>query len=128
MDWNDGTSGWVGEYASGEQITVEHAWNNEGTYTIKAKVKDVLGEESDFGYLEVKVIVPPVYKKALICGIITNLNIEDTIMFEAVHIKVVRFLPFSINLFKSGEKFTLTNNYRGFIGNRFIFSLCTMIL
>ena len=128
VDWNDGTSGWVGEYASGEQITVEHAWNNEGTYTIKAKVKDVLGEESDFGYLEVKVIVPPVYKKALICGIITNLNIEDTIMFEAVHIKVIRFLPFSISLFKSGEKFTLTNNYRGFIGNRFIFSLCTMIL
>jgi outer membrane protein assembly factor BamB len=127
VDWGDGTSGWIGEYASGEPMWVEHAWNNEGTYTIKAKVKDVLGEESDFGYLEVKVIVPPVYKKVLIFGIITNLTIEDTIMFEAVHIKVVRFLPFSISLFKSGEKFTLTNNYRGFIGNRLIFSLCTMI-
>jgi outer membrane protein assembly factor BamB len=128
VDWGDGTSGWIGEYASGEKIWVEHAWNNEGTYIVKAKVKDVLGEESDFGYLEVKVIVPPVYKKALIYGIITNLTIEDTIMFEAVHIKVVRFLPFSISLFKSGEKFTLSKNYKGFIGNRLIFSLCTMIL
>jgi len=128
VDWGDGTSGWVGEYASGEQIWFEHAWNNEGTYIVKAKVKDVLGEESDFGYLEVNVVIPPVYKKAFIFGIITNLTIEDTIMFEAVHIKVVRFLPFSINLFKSGEKFTLTNNYRGFIRNRLIFSLCTMIV
>jgi len=127
VDWGDGTSDWVGEYASGEPIWFERAWNNAGTYIVKAKVKDVLGEESDFGYLEVKVIVPPVYKKAFIFGRITNLTIGDTIMFEAVHINVINFLPFSKNLFKSGEKFTLTKNYKGFIGYRFIFSFCTMI-
>ncbi len=55
MDWNDGTSGWVGEYASGEKMWVEHAWNTQGTYMVKAKVKDVMNEESGWGYLEVTV-------------------------------------------------------------------------
>jgi outer membrane protein assembly factor BamB len=129
IEWGDGTTmGWSWEHASGEDSYFDHTYSEPGTYIIKAKAKDVMGEESDFGYLEVKIIVPPVYKKALIYGIITNLTIEDNVMFEAVHIKVVRFLPFSISLFKSGEKFTLSKNYKGFIGNRLIFSLCTMIL
>lgn len=55
VDWGDGNSGWVGEYASDELIGVEYAWNTQGTYQVKAKVKDVMGEESGWGYLEVKV-------------------------------------------------------------------------
>jgi len=57
VDWGDGNSGWVGEYASGEQIWVEHEWSTRGTYQVKAKVKDVMGEESGWGYLQVTVPV-----------------------------------------------------------------------
>jgi len=48
-DWGDGeTSGWIGPYASGEIKCLSHAWSEEGTYTIKIKLKDVYGAESDW--------------------------------------------------------------------------------
>jgi hypothetical protein len=43
-DWGDGTnSGWLGPYASGETICASHTWQNEGTYTIRIKLKDEYG-------------------------------------------------------------------------------------
>ena len=54
IDWGDNqTSGWVGPYNSGATATVTHQWAEEGTYTIQAKAKDILGAESDWGTLEV---------------------------------------------------------------------------
>jgi outer membrane protein assembly factor BamB len=54
IDWGDGTnSGWVGPYASGESRFLQHKWSQKGTYTIKAKARDTLGEESDWTILEV---------------------------------------------------------------------------
>ena len=47
IDWDDGSDieehGW---YPSGQKIAVKHAWSEEGTYTIKAKAKDLGGLES----------------------------------------------------------------------------------
>jgi hypothetical protein len=55
IDWGDNTnSGWVGSYASGETITVDHTWSKKGTYDIKVKAKDVYGAESDWATLQVK--------------------------------------------------------------------------
>jgi hypothetical protein len=49
IDWGDDTtSGWLGWYNSGEEITVSHTWSETGTYNIKAKVKDYLDVESDW--------------------------------------------------------------------------------
>jgi hypothetical protein len=54
IEWDDGTnSGWNREQASGEKYYYEHTWSIKDTYTIRAKAKDVFGEESDWGYLEV---------------------------------------------------------------------------
>jgi outer membrane protein assembly factor BamB len=54
IEWGDGTTtGWTREYASGEQVKIEHTWSRENTYTIRVKAKDVLGEESDWATLEV---------------------------------------------------------------------------
>ena len=53
IDWGDGDTEWTGQYPSGEEITVEHTWDEEGTFIIKAKAKDIYGAESDWGYLEV---------------------------------------------------------------------------
>jgi hypothetical protein len=55
IEWGDNTdSGWIGPNASGEEITVTHTWNNRGTYTIKAKAKDIYGWESDWATLKVR--------------------------------------------------------------------------
>jgi hypothetical protein len=49
IDWGDtSTSGWLGPYSSGEEINDSHTWNKQGTYTLKAKVKDSFGAESDW--------------------------------------------------------------------------------
>ncbi len=53
IDWDDGNEGWKFEMASGEKCYYYHKWTEEGDYTIRAKAKDVLGEESDWAYLEV---------------------------------------------------------------------------
>ncbi|HWR63377.1 MAG TPA: PQQ-binding-like beta-propeller repeat protein [Candidatus Thermoplasmatota archaeon] len=53
IDWGDGNSEWSYEGASGESIWVEHAWMKKGTYTIKAKARDVLGLESNWSTMEV---------------------------------------------------------------------------
>ncbi len=45
--------GWIGPYASGEQITLSYTWNGKGTYSVRAKAKDVYDQESDWSYLEV---------------------------------------------------------------------------
>ena len=45
VDWGDGTnSGWVGPYASGEEMVLNHSWPKARAYLIKAKAKDDDGE------------------------------------------------------------------------------------
>jgi outer membrane protein assembly factor BamB len=54
IEWGDDPGGWKAEeHASGETCHYAHSWDEEGKYTIRAKVKDVLGEESDWATLEV---------------------------------------------------------------------------
>jgi len=53
IDWGDGNKGWESERASGAICGYRHIWAEEGEYTIRCKVKDVLGEESDWATLDV---------------------------------------------------------------------------
>ncbi len=53
VDWDDGTSGWSYEGASGQRIWQGHTWTKKGTYIIKAKARDVLGLESNWSTMEV---------------------------------------------------------------------------
>jgi len=54
IDWGDGSyEDWIGPYSSGQEITVSHTWDEENTYTIRAKAKDTLDVESQWGTLEV---------------------------------------------------------------------------
>jgi len=47
MNWGDGSnSNWQGLYASGTSITLSHTWNEDGTFSMKAKAKDDEGSES----------------------------------------------------------------------------------
>jgi hypothetical protein len=48
VSWGDSTdTGWVGPYASGEEITLSHTWSKRGTYSINARAKDV-GEYASY--------------------------------------------------------------------------------
>jgi len=54
VDWGDGTTtGWDNEGASDESVWVKHTYTRQGTFTIKAKARDTLGEESDWATLSV---------------------------------------------------------------------------
>jgi len=56
VDWGDDTSEqWNGPHASGSQVSITHTWTVIGTYTIKAKVKDIHNAESSWGTLEIKI-------------------------------------------------------------------------
>jgi hypothetical protein len=58
VDWGDNTTiGWLGPYVSGTQIHVLHTWNVTGTYIVKAKAKDIMNGESDWGTLTIVVPV-----------------------------------------------------------------------
>lgn len=47
---------WYGPFGSGEEFIITHAWETEGTFTIRAKAKDVYEEEGDWA--EYKVTMP----------------------------------------------------------------------
>lgn len=54
IDWGDGEKEeWIGPYHSDEQITLEYGWAKQGTYTIKAKAKDVFDDEGEWSYMEI---------------------------------------------------------------------------
>jgi hypothetical protein len=60
IDWGDNTtSGWLGPYISGVQVTTTHTWSQQGTYGVKIKAKDIPGDESDWGFMDV--IMPSNY-------------------------------------------------------------------
>jgi hypothetical protein len=54
------TTSWLGPYVSGTEIHVTHSWAAEGNYTIKAKAKDTMDAESDWGTLDV--VMPTEYR------------------------------------------------------------------
>jgi hypothetical protein len=56
VNWGDNTTtGWLGPYASGIEITVNHTWHKRGTYTVKAKAKD---NNSESGWTTLPVTMP----------------------------------------------------------------------
>lgn len=51
VDWGDETNtGWLGPYAAGTEITVNHTWTVVKNYQIKAKAKDIMGDECEWSY------------------------------------------------------------------------------
>ncbi len=55
VDWGDGSSNdWSEPYNSDEEVSYTHSWDTKGDYLVKAKAKDIYGEESDWGTLEIK--------------------------------------------------------------------------
>lgn len=54
VDWGDDTAeGWIGPISSGEQIELNHSWQQRGDYTISAKAKDINDDESLWAILPI---------------------------------------------------------------------------
>ena len=54
VEWGDGlVEEWTEYYESGGEFTVGHTWDEKGTYTIRAKTKDIHDAESDWATLKV---------------------------------------------------------------------------
>ncbi len=65
VDWGDNTtSEWLGPYVSGTMIHVTHTWAEQGTYNVKAKAKDIMNSESDWGTLDI--VIPTEYRFSFI--------------------------------------------------------------
>jgi hypothetical protein len=56
IDWgDDSVIDWFGPYDSGIEVTGSHRWNNTGTYIIRAKARNILGEEGPWGEFTVTI-------------------------------------------------------------------------
>ena len=54
VNWDDGTGEvCLGPYPSGVCTTVSHTWDEEGTYIVEVKARDIHDAESDWASLEV---------------------------------------------------------------------------
>jgi outer membrane protein assembly factor BamB len=54
VEWGDGDStGWMGPYLNDEPFVTYHEWDEEGSYTIRAKAKNSDDEVSDWATMEV---------------------------------------------------------------------------
>jgi rhodanese-related sulfurtransferase len=70
IEWgDDDTEEWIGPLLSGEEKEFSKTWNEEGTYLIRAKVKDGYEAESDWASIEISV---PKIKKNLISATFIN--------------------------------------------------------
>lgn len=56
VDWGDETTySWIGPYASGTKAKLSHEWEERGTYTIKAKARDIFRAVGLEGTLEMTI-------------------------------------------------------------------------
>ena len=78
IEWGDGTNtGWIGPYASDEEITQSHSWSKRGTFIISAKAKDT--DENEGSINTLNVVIPK------------TKNVNSNIILEILRIFLARF-------------------------------------
>lgn len=132
VDWGDETTNdWLGPYESGEQIIVNHTWESKATFMVKVKAKDVMGAESEWGTLAVKIPVLGVTSRIILFGKIAGLEKNAPIGFRFLPMKVFEISHLS-GQGRSARILTETNGeypccgylpyseFRGIVTHRFI--------
>jgi hypothetical protein len=72
---------------------------------------------------------PAWVSNVLIFGLISNLTTSDNIItFDAIFVVTVIITPFNFTMYRSGERLTIADDYRGFVGARFILVFCKMLV
>ncbi len=56
IDWGDEhNTGWMGPFASGDEISEPHTWGSQDMYVVRCKAKDVYDFESDWSEFEINI-------------------------------------------------------------------------
>jgi len=85
VEWGDGaTSGWTGDYNTGEEITLSHTWSGEGTFTIKAKTRDTFGAESGWNELTVTMPRNRIATNNLLMGLFEQFPILQKVLLHLI--------------------------------------------
>ncbi len=94
IEWGDGTiTDWIGEYTSGEEVTINHTYENKGKFTIKVKARDEMYAESDW---ETYTVTMPRSKtfassRILLIGKISYLEKNDEGDFRFLPVKLLEY-------------------------------------
>jgi len=106
-DWGDGTnSGWLGPYSSESMICASHAWSEKGIYEIQGKLKDELGQESNWS--DPFLFNVHTVKNAFIFGRYSNkTTVGEYISIEAVNLRFLVISPFQWGHYFIGEYVTV---------------------
>jgi outer membrane protein assembly factor BamB len=76
-DWGDDTNNdWIGPFSNGDEICENHIWNEQGSFTIKAKLKDEYGMESNWGYLDVNIPRSKIISRNTIINLFDHHNFD----------------------------------------------------
>ncbi len=87
IDWGDSTnSSWIGPYLSGDEIVKSHTWSTKGTYTVKAKVKDIYGNESNWAQLEITMPKGMIYIPSFILELLEKIIERFPFVFQLLRL------------------------------------------
>jgi PKD repeat protein len=128
-DGNITTWSWdFGDDSDGTGEIITHQYLLQGTYNVMLTVVDDDGNENNITQ-EITVEKESEFQNAIIFGKITNLSgYEEYITFEAVKTRMITFAPPIFNTYMSGERFSILKDYQGFVGIRYIFTLCKVLI
>jgi hypothetical protein len=118
-NWSNGnTSDWLGPYKSGATVSILHAWSEPGAYSIKVKLKDSYGAESNWSAPLLIEIVQ--LKTAFFFGTYENLYQTEDLMILKAHSFIV--LPSEL-IFYKGATIVTAKEYLGYLGKSCILGL-----
>ena len=82
IDWGDGTtSDWLGPYASNTEIVQHYIWDEQGTYNIQVKAKDIYNQESEWGSLEVSMPKQKMLQHPVLTWLLAQFPLLEKIFF-----------------------------------------------
>jgi len=118
IDWGDTTTtGWIGPYDSGYEITLLHNWDDPGEYDIIVKAKDTSdGESSWSNPFTIEIQEDIDLESTFLIGLIRDLTVEgDYKTFKADALFYVPLDSFNIKFYSAREEMMISKNYQGTI-------------
>lgn len=75
IEWGDGDiEDWIGPYNSGEEVIFDHIWNEKETFSVRARVRDIHGTESQWAIQKVTIPVSHYNTHILILRLLDNFS------------------------------------------------------
>ncbi|KYK25377.1 hypothetical protein AYK24_04960 [Thermoplasmatales archaeon SG8-52-4] len=83
IKWGDGNiTSWTTYQSSGTEYTIDHKWNEQGTYIIEAKAKDIYGAESEWSQMSVKMSRTREISSFLLLRFLEKYQIVEKIFYQ----------------------------------------------